>query len=383
MSALGVGLEKTARALFADHFNPLPQVDALKETQVPFGQVCEAGNFNDSSADFAFPRTHRLIELCLRTDSELTTYLKRFASERTAVVLGACTSGMKEIEAGESLLKTSGSLPEDFTADALNLSEPASFAANLLGIKGPAFTVSNACASGAMSLCTAAQMIRAGIVDAAVVGGIDGYSFFTTQGFNALGAMSHEQCSPFAANRKGINLGEGGALMVLSREASPVELAGFGMTCDAYHPSSPEPEGIEVSRAMQEALQMAGLKPEDVDFVSAHGTATVLNDAMEARAIHRVFGNTTPVASLKALTGHTLAGAGALQAAYAWILLTMNPDGLLPMNFMTGKKDPELSDIRLVTQPEKLGRPMRAVMGNAFAFGGSNAVMIFCRSKNS
>ena len=228
-----------------------------------------------------------------------------------------------------------------------------------------------------MALETAAEMIRAGIVDAVVTGGIDGFSKFTSHGFSSLGAMSNTQCSPFADNRHGINLGEGGALLVLSKEPSPVELVGWASTCDAHHPSAPEPEGVQASGAMQKALDRAQLKPQEIDFVSAHGTATALNDAMESKAIHRVFGTNAPVASLKGLTGHTLAGAGALQAAFAWILLTMNPEGILPVNGMTGAKDPALSEIDLITQPRRLGRALGAVMGNAFAFGGSNAVLIF------
>lgn len=200
---------------------------------------------------------------------------------------------------------------------------------------------------------------------------------FTTSGFYALGALSLVQCRPFAADRSGINLGEGGALVLLTKEESPVRLAGFAHTCDAYHPSAPDPEGIEASKAMQMALAAAGLAPTAVDFVSAHGTATPLNDAMEAKAVNRVFGAQTPVASLKGLTGHTLAGAGALQAAFAWILLTMNPEGRLPVNTLSPVKDPALAAIDLVTEPRVLGRKIKAVAGNAFAFGGANASLVF------
>ncbi|MDO4937699.1 MAG: beta-ketoacyl synthase N-terminal-like domain-containing protein [Sutterellaceae bacterium] len=377
VSALGLGLEKTAQALLSQDFVALDcYKNVLGEKSVPYGIVKEVSDAN-SPADYILTRTNRLIRLCLDTTPEIGNYLRHFDSARVAVVLGASTSGMREIELGIETFHKKGELPQDFTADALNLSDPAAFTADALGVRGPVFTVSNACASGAMALETAAEMIRAGIVDAVVTGGIDGFSKFTSHGFSSLGAMSNEQCSPFAENRHGINLGEGGALLVLSKEPSPVELAGWASTCDAHHASAPEPEGTQASAAMQRALGKAQLSSQDIDFVSAHGTATALNDAMESKAIARVFGSNTPVASLKGLTGHTLAGAGALQAAFAWIVLTMNPEGKLPVNGMTGNRDSTLSDIDLVMQPRKLNRPLKAVMGNAFAFGGSNAVLIF------
>ncbi len=377
VSALGLGVETTARALLSQDFVALNRYEnILNEKSVPYGIVKEAPP-TGAPADYVLTRTNRLIQMSLEATPEIGEYLSRFDADRVAVVLGASTSGMREIELGMNIAHETGELPEEFSADALNLSDPAFFTADALGICGPVFTVSNACASGAMALEMAAEMLRAGIVDAVVTGGIDGFSKFTSYGFSSLGAMSDEQCSPFAENRHGINLGEGGALLVLSKEPSAVELAGWASTCDAHHASAPEPEGAQASAAMQRALQKAQLEPKDVDFVSAHGTATTLNDAMESKAIARIFGSTTPVASLKGLTGHTLAGAGALQAAFAWIVLTMNPEGKLPVNGMTGNRDSTLADIDLVTQPRKLNRPLKAVMGNAFAFGGSNAVLIF------
>ena len=131
---------------------------------------------------------------------------------------------------------------------------------------------------------------------------------------------------------------------------------------------------------MEKALREANLAPKDIDFVSAHGTATPLNDAMEAKAVHRILGENARIASLKPYTGHTLAGAGALQAAFAWLLLTDNPEGRLFVNQTSGTKDPTLAPVHLVETPEKLGRPLKAVMGNAFAFGGSNAVLLFKRN---
>ena len=377
VSALGLGLEETARALLSQKAMPLDRYEGISGAEtVSYGIVKQCPDI-DAPADYLLTRTNRLIRLCLDATPAIGQYLKHFDADRIAVVLGASTSGMREIELGIEACQKTGELPAEFSADALNLCDPAVFVADALGVRGPVFTVSNACASGAMALQTAAEMIRAEMVDAVVTGGIDGFSQFTTHGFTSLGAMSDEQCSPFAENRHGINLGEGGALLVLSKEPSEVKLAGWASSCDAHHASAPEPEGFQASQAMLKALEKAELAPKEIDFVSAHGTATVLNDAMESKAIARVFGSGTPVASLKGLTGHTLAGAGALQAAFAWIVLAMNPEGKLPVNAMTAGKDPTLAQIDLVTEPRKLNRAIKAVMGNAFAFGGSNSVLIF------
>ena len=377
VSAAGVTLEATKEALFSDEPKALTVYPGLLgEIALAYGLVKEAGPVTGNFA-FDLTRTNRLIDLCLKGMTGLTDALARYAPERIAVVVGATTSGMRELEEGVRVLLQTGQTPGGFTPDVLNLSGPALHLADRVGAAGPVYTVSNACASGALALASAASLIKAGAADAVVAGGIDGFSRFTTSGFYALGALSLVQCRPFAADRSGINLGEGGALMLLTKEESPVQLAGFAHTCDAYHPSAPDPEGIEVSKAMQMALAAAGLAPTAVDFVSAHGTATPLNDAMEAKAVNRVFGAQTPVASLKGLTGHTLAGAGALQAAFAWILLTMNPEGRLPVNTLSPVKDPALAAIDLVTEPRVIGRKIKAVAGNAFAFGGANASLVF------
>lgn len=377
ISAAGIGLEQTAAGIFSPLPGQLPLcAGLLGEGPIPYGRVEEAGPLDGRPVDGAV-RTHRLIDLCLETMDGLGRTLSGFKRERIGVVLGASTSGMREIEAGVAHQLASGRFDGNFTADALNLGEPARHLAGRLAAGGPAYSISNACASGSMAVASAAALIRAGVIDAAVTGGIDGFSRFTVAGFHALGALSLQQCRPFAAGRNGINLGEGGALMVVSREPGPVELAGWGATCDAHHPSAPEPEGIEASRAMSLALQRAGMAPDEIDFVSAHGTATPLNDAMEARAVHRVFGASVPMASLKGRTGHTLAAAGALQAAYAWILLAMNPEGRLPANTSGCARDPALAAVDLVEKPRTLGRPLAAVAGNAFAFGGSNSVLVF------
>ncbi len=380
ISAAGVNLDQTRSTLFSPDFSPLPAYEGFIDgKKIAYGLVTELAD-DPLQPDYRQTRTEKLTERCLADLPGVFNLVKRYGAHRVAVVMGASTSGMHEIEAGMKALKTQGSLPQDFSVDVLNLGRPAEYVARRLGAAGPVYTVSNACASGAMALASGAALLRAGLADAVVAGGIDGFSRFTTLGFAGLGALSDDPCRPFGESRRGINLGEGGALAILTREESPVELAGWGVTSDAYHASAPHPDGLQASCAMEKALKTAGLTPSNIDFVSAHGTSTALNDTMEAKAVNRVLGPGARMASLKPYTGHTLAGAGALQAAFAWMLLTENPEGRLFVNRTGGAKDPALAPFDLIESPTSLGRPLNAVMGNAFAFGGSNAVLVFKRN---
>ena len=322
-----------------------------------------------------------LLELCLEQMSELQELLPSIAPDRVAVVLGACTSGMHRIEDGMSEYVRTQQLPENFSIRDLNLFEPARFVADKIGARGPVYTVSNACSSGLLALESAAQLLGANLADLVIAGGCDGFCQFTNAGFSALSAVSPEPCTPFAAGRKGINLGEGGALVAMTRHYSDAFLAyrGAGLTTDAHHLSAPEPEGIQAAQAMRLVLESAGLCPADIDLVIAHGTGTPLNDSMEAKAIERVFGTDVPCASYKSLSGHTLAGAGALQAAIAAALLTDNPDGVLPPSAGIETVDPTLAPAHVLTQTRVLGREIRHIVANAFAFGGSNASAVFSR----
>ncbi len=377
-SAAGVGLDELRKTLFGDR---PPAMRARTGLAPDRSQSYCCGLVPGLAAGSAESRTKQLIELCLDQMPGLKQTLQTFEPERIAVVLGACTSGMDRVEAAMAEHAASGRLPEDFRVRDLNLFEPARFAARAIGAKGPAYTVSNACASGLMALESAAQLLLAGLADAVLTGGCDGFCQFTNAGFCALSAVSAEPCHPFSRGRKGINLGEGGALMLMTKnpEGALMAYSGAGLTTDAHHLSAPEPQGLEAARAMRLALQTAGLEAADIDLVIAHGTGTPLNDSMEARAVHAVFGNRTPCASYKALSGHALAGAGALQAAAAAALLTGNPQGRLAASAGLLEKDPELAPAHILDHNEELGRPLNHILVNAFAFGGSNASAVFSR----
>ena len=242
----------------------------------------------------------------------------------------------------------------------------------LSGIKGPAYAISTACSSSTKALIAAARLIKSGAVDAALCGGMDAKSLFALSGFHALSALSLKPTQPFGEHRDGINLGEGGALFLLSREPSEYELAGWGETSDAYHISSPDPEAHAVKAAVSHAFKMADVS--SVDYVFAHGTGTVKNDEMEARVIHDLAPNAW-VSSPKAITAHTMGGAGALCVAAALIGLR---EKRLPAHLIDDTPDPRLAKIKLALQSVSMPT-LNTVLCNSFAFGGNNAVLLIKR----
>ena len=303
--------------------------------------------------------------------------IARHGPERVALIVGTSTGGLDEGTLAAAAHRQTGQFPEGFNYSAQELGDVAAFLGTHLGIKGPVHTISTACSSGAKALASAARMLRSGMVDAVVAGGVDALSSFTVAGFSALEAVSAERCNPLSAHRHGINLGEAAAFFVVSREAGPVRLAGWGETQDAHHMSAPDPTGRGAQSAMQQALDRAGMTAPQIDYINLHGTATPHNDAMESLAVHALFGRDVAVSSTKPLTGHALAAAGALEAAIAWHVLQDNPDGKLPAHWWDGVPDPALPEVRVVAPGARLGRPVRAVLSNSFAFGGNNSALLF------
>jgi len=302
--------------------------------------------------------------------------IDRFGPSRVAVVLGVSTAGLDEGVAAIRQVHSGFGWPPHYDYALQEMGNAAQCLATELGACGPAYVISTACSSGAKALAAGARLLRTGQVDAVVAGGGDALSGFTIAGFSALDAVSAERCNPLSANRRGINIGEGAALFLMGRDAGPVRLSGWGESADAHHMSAPEPQGRGAAEAMQRALARAGLDARDVDYVNLHGTATEHNDSMESLAVERVLGREVPVSSTKPLTGHALAGAGAIEAAFAWHTLVDNPHGRLPVHWWDGVPDPALPALRPVSHGTALGRPVRHVLSNSFAFGGSNAALL-------
>ena len=289
---------------------------------------------------------------------------------RIGVVLGTSTAG---IDQGEQVLRqwrAGEPAPAEYHYHQQQLGAGADFLARHLGLDGPSLTLSTACSSSGRALASARALIRNDLCDLVIAGGADSLCGLTVQGFHSLGAVSSRLCNPFSAHRDGINIGEGAALFLLSREPGPVTLSGVGASSDAHHISGPDPQGDGAVTAMQAALDDAGAAAEQVDYLNLHGTATPQNDIMEARAINRVFQQPPPSSATKALTGHCLGAAGALEAAFCWLLLN-HPRGPLPPHRFDGDYDPDLPALDLVGDG-RYSATLRRCLSNSFAFGGNN-----------
>lgn len=307
--------------------------------------------------------------------------IARHGAARVGVVIGTSTSGVSAAESALAEQLVGGALPDGFHYGQQEMGSVAELLSRELGIGGPAYVHSSACSSSAKALASAARLIRMGLCDAVVTGGVDTLCGFTVAGFSALESVSGVRCNPLSAKRNGINLGEAAALFLMSREPATVALCGWGESSDGHHISAPDPQGAGARIAMRQALERAGIGAGDVDYINLHGTATVQNDAMESRAVAALFGADVAVSSTKPLTGHTLGAAGAVEAAFCWLAMQDdNPDGSLPPHLWDGEQDPALPVLNVATPGVRLGRPIRYALSNSFAFGGSNAALVFGRT---
>ncbi|MFJ5336780.1 beta-ketoacyl-[acyl-carrier-protein] synthase family protein [Pectobacterium sp. CHL-2024] len=298
---------------------------------------------------------------------QVDTAIAQFGPERVAVILGTSTSGLDEADR-----YVSENLPTYHYAQQ-ELGDPSRFLAAYLALNGPAYTISTACSSSARALISGKRLIDAGLVDVAIVGGADTLSRMPLNGFDSLESLSSTRCQPFSEERNGITIGEGVALMLIGRQPDRVAILGVGESSDAHHMSAPHPEGEGAIRAINMALSQAGLQPEDVGYINLHGTATRLNDQIEASVVHAVFGDRVPCSSTKHLTGHTLGAAGISEAAICWLLLTRD----LPLpaqDFSYSRPDASLPSCGLLSAPAPLSKPV--ILSNSFAFGGNNTCLI-------
>ena len=325
-------------------------------------------------------RNNRLAQWGLELDgfaAEVARARDEYGAARVGVFLGTSTSGILETElAYRRRDPRTGALPPDFRyAQTQNSFSLADFVQRYLALQGPAFVVSSACSSTAKVFGNAARMVAAGVIDAAVVGGVDTLCLTTLYGFSSLGLTSRAPCRPYDVARDGISLGEGAGFALLEkatagRRAAAV-LLGIGESCDAYHMSSPHPEGLGARLAMEQALQSAGLGAHAIDYINLHGTATKANDATEDKAVCDLFGTATPTSSTKGATGHLLGAAGITEAIVCMLALE---HGLMPGSANTRDVDPALGSRYLL---ENRAAPLRHVLSNSFGFGGSNCSLVF------
>lgn len=301
--------------------------------------------------------------------------INRAGRDRVAVVLGTSTSGLDEGDENVRLSR-SGERSPQWQYPQQELGDPSRFLASWLELDGPAYTISTACSSSARAIISGRRLIDAGLVDVAIVGGADSLSRMPVNGFNSLESLSPTLCEPFGRDRRGITIGEAAALMVLTREPGEIALLGAGESSDAYHISAPHPQGEGAIRAINQALNEAGITAEDVGYINLHGTATPLNDRIEAQAIHDLFGERVPCSSTKHLTGHTLGAAGVTEAALSWLILTRGLP-LPPQDFSRYAPDDTLPACGLLRHSAPLKKPR--ILSNSFAFGGNNASLLLGR----
>ncbi len=324
-------------------------------------------------------RNNRLLLAAYKQiEREVQELIEEFGADRVAVVAGSSTSGIREVELAFETQRKTGEYPPEYYDYKQEIGTVAEFLAGYLELKNVAMTISTACSSSAKVFYSARNLIESGVCDAALVGGADSLCQLTGNGFHALGAMSLTRSNPFSANRDGINIGEGAALFILSKKRSPIALKGVGESSDAYHISAPHPEGRGAEMSMRQALLDAGLEPGDISYLNLHGTGTSHNDLTEGEAVYRIFGSELPCSSTKALTGHTLGAAGAIEIGLCWLTLSeLNSTRGLPPHIWDGARDEEIKPINLVSSATiPAGRRSLNFMSNSFAFGGSNVSVI-------
>ncbi len=326
-------------------------------------------------------RNNQIAELTVDQDGfgdAVARACARFGAERIGFYAGTSTGGIHATEQAYFQADTeTGALPDWFVYRTThNLYSVAAYLRARLGLRGPASVISTACSSSAKAFASAYRALSAGLCDAAVVGGIDSLCHTTLYGFNALQLLSDQPCRPGDVDRSGISIGEAGglALVRLARTGETgVAVLGYGESSDAYHMSAPDPDGQQAAAAMCVALQRAGLRGEDIDYVNLHGTATRANDLAEDKALQRVFDHRPAASSTKGWTGHTLGAAGIVEAIFSLLALDR---GAAPQSLNTRRVDPELGT-RILLQPER--RRVRHVLSNAFGFGGSNCSLVLGR----
>ena len=387
-SAIGRGLQATLESLRAQRSGLASCAFETVTLETYIGEVPGVDDVRLPAALQHFDcRNNRLAQLGLAQDGfidAVAACASRWGRRRVGLFLGTSTSGILETEiAYRHRDAATGALPASLDyARTHNTYSLAAFVRERLALEGPSAVVSSACSSSAKVLGTARRMIAAGLIDAAVVGGVDSLCLTTLYGFHSLQLVSREPCRPFDVARDGISIGEAAAFALIERppqslDGDAILLLGVGESSDAYHMSSPHPEGRGARAAMLQALDGAGLTVQDIDYINLHGTGTPSNDSAEGKAVADLFaerGQAVEASSTKGATGHTLGAAGALEAVICALSLR---HGLLPGGVNTRRVDPSRGFEYLCANRH---RPIARALSNSFGFGGSNCSLVLGRA---
>ena len=329
-------------------------------------------------------RNNRLTYLGLQQDNfseAVFAARNKYGAHRIGVFLGTSTSGIQQTELAYMELANQANSGKRLSSDyhytqTHNTFSLGDFVQQYYELKGPAHVVSTACSSSAKVFASAYRHIQTGFCDAALVGGVDSLCLTTLYGFNSLQLVSEQKCTPWGKDRLGINIGEAAGFALLERTDNSSEqltLQGYGESSDAYHMSTPHPEGRGAAKAMQAALDSAGLNSNDIDYINLHGTATQSNDSAEDNAVMTVFGNTTAASSTKGWTGHTLGAAGITEVIFGCLAIE---NSFMPVNLNTQEIDPTMKVNIVMT---KNNNTVNRFISNSFGFGGSNCSLIIGR----
>ncbi len=382
-SCLGAGLQANWQAITAQRSGLKPCHFETVDLPTYIGEVDGVDDIR-LPADLALfeCRNNRLAELALQQDGFLQAIeaLKnQYGAQRIGVFLGTSTSGIFQTELAYRQRDAQGALPASFAyAQTHNTYSVADYVRSRCGLSGPAWVISSACSSGGKVFGNAQRMIQSGLIDAAIVGGVDSLCLTTLYGFASLELTAPQPCQPYGLDRQGISIGEAAGFSIVERmpahlPASGTLLLAVGESSDAHHMSSPQPQGLGALAAMQSALTAAGMSAAQIDYVNLHGTSTPSNDAAEDQAMMALFAGKTPCSSTKGATGHTLGAAGAIEAIICELALA---HGLMPAGVNTVTIDPALESPYLLRNQTA---PLKAVMSNSFGFGGSNCSLILAR----
>lgn len=372
ISPLGSGVIETRSNLFSG----ISPGMISTEKYSPGRSLC-LGLVNDRLPNLSStPQKHRSRnnQLLLAAFNEIEGQFSLLSSgvdkSRIAIVIGSSTSGISDEEEAFPYLMANNKFPETFDLEQRLFCSPANFLADRLGVTGIVHGISTACTSSAKAIISGARLLKSGMVDFVIAGGVDTLCKFTVAGFTAIESISADRCNPLSLNRSGINIGEGAALFLMSRRPGSISLSGWGESSDGYHISAPDPSGLGASLAVNNALKMSAKEINQIEYINLHGTATRHNDSMESQLISKL-GFECPVSSTKPLTGHTLGAAGAIEAAIS--CLTLTGDGRLPPHIWDEAQDPDLPALNIATKRETAPK---VVMSNNFAFGGNNTSLI-------
>ncbi|MFC6277250.1 beta-ketoacyl-ACP synthase [Psittacicella hinzii] len=389
VSSLGSGIAQHFHILSQQTPSPLISEDNpfydpdFNLKQGTFGKItCPLLELPESTPAHMVCRSNQITyHALMQIDEQIQQVIAQYGRQRVAVVVGTSTAGIDTIIPYFKQAYLNNKHDDYLNQSQLYFSSPQDYVRELYGLEGLGYGISTACTSGARAIMAGARLLLANLCDAVIVGGVDTLSPLTIKGFESLSVLSPQVLNPFSTNRQGTNIGEGAALFVLTRQAlndQAQELLGYGASSDAYHMSSPHPEGLGAKLAMEQALALARLEPSSIGWVNLHGTGTRHNDSMEALAVSQVLGTQVFCTSTKPYTAHTLGAAGAIEAAIAWAFISpdLNPTGVLPAQLWDGQPDPDIPQLNITQADSYWPQARRIALSNSFAFGGNNAVLI-------